>query len=143
MTSLTLVYNNSDILFSTTKSGIMNFELFKSNVCHRLKESGDTNFIIEILEKDEIRKYFAQQQYLESLYLLAMLDYLSRINHIPLCSDYDDLRKYCLADTVYPTGILAEALAVNDDSVKERAKAESIPEFIQFNIVENDVRNVI
>lgn len=121
----------------------MNFELFKSNVCHRLKESGDINFIIGILEKDEIRKYFAQHQYLESFYLLAMLDYLSRINHIPLCSDYDDLRKCCLADNAYPAGILAEAIAVNDDSVKERAKAESIPEFIRFNIVENDVRNVI
>ena len=34
------------------------FELFKSNVCHRLKELGDLNFIIETLEKDDIRKYY-------------------------------------------------------------------------------------
>ena len=27
-----------------------NFELFKSNVCHRLKESGDIDFLIETLE---------------------------------------------------------------------------------------------
>ena len=26
-----------------------NFELFKSNVCHRLKESGDIDFLIETL----------------------------------------------------------------------------------------------
>ena len=31
-----------------------NFELFKSNVCHRLKESGDIDFLIETLEKDMI-----------------------------------------------------------------------------------------
>jgi len=32
------------------------FELYKSNVCHRVKELGDVNFIIEALEKDDIRK---------------------------------------------------------------------------------------
>lgn len=31
------------------------FELFKSNVCHRLKELGDVGFIIETLESDSIR----------------------------------------------------------------------------------------
>ena len=69
-----------------------NFELFKSNVCHRVKELGDIDFIIEVLEKDDIRAYYNQHWYRESLYLLAMLDYLSRVNEVPLCSQYDDLR---------------------------------------------------
>ena len=33
------------------------FELFKSNICHRLKELGDIDFVIELLEEDSIRKY--------------------------------------------------------------------------------------
>lgn len=121
----------------------VSFELYKSNVCHRVKENGVINFIIEVLEKDEINKYYARKWYPESLYMLAMLDYLSRLNDIPLCSEYNDLRKCCLTDTVYPAGIIAEAMATKDDSIKERAKAEAIPEFIRFNIVENEVWNVV
>ena len=60
-----------------------NFELFKSNVCHRLKESGDIDFLIETLEKDMIREYYNRKWYLECFYLLAMVD-LSLI-HIQMC----------------------------------------------------------
>lgn len=31
------------------------FELFKSNVCHRLKEQGDIDFLIETLKEDMIQ----------------------------------------------------------------------------------------
>lgn len=34
------------------------FELFKSNVCHWLKEEGDIDFLIQVLESDLIRKYY-------------------------------------------------------------------------------------
>lgn len=34
------------------------FELFKSNVCHRLKEQGDIAFLIETLKEDMIREYY-------------------------------------------------------------------------------------
>ena len=33
------------------------FELFKSNVCHWLKEEGDIDFLIQVLESDLILKY--------------------------------------------------------------------------------------
>lgn len=69
------------------------FTLFRSNTCHKLKELGDIDFVIEVLEKDEIRWYYKKQWYRESLYLLAMLDYVSRENNIPICTQYDDLRK--------------------------------------------------
>lgn len=32
---------------------------------------------------------------------------------------------------------------MKDDSIKEKAKKESIPEFIRFNIVEAEVRNIV
>lgn len=51
------------------------FELFKSNVCHWLKEEGDIDFLIQVLESDLIRKYYNRKWYLESFYLLGMLDY--------------------------------------------------------------------
>ncbi len=119
------------------------FENFKSTVCHRVKELGDINFIIDTLESQDIRTYYNRKWYPESLYLLAMLDYLSRENDVPLCDDYDDLRRCKLEKPVYPAGIRAlSAAAQNDAAIKEAAKT-AIPEFMRFNIVENEVRNVI
>ena len=120
-----------------------NFELYKSNVCHRLKEVGDINFIIETLESKTIREYFNKKWYLESFYLLAMLDYISRINKIPLCKDYEDIRKLTLQKTVYPASIIAMSVISNSDDIKQKVKQKAIPEFMHFNIVESEIRDVI
>lgn len=53
------------------------FELFKSNICHRVKDQGDIPFIIDILKSGEIRTRFNKKEYAQALYLLAMVDYLS------------------------------------------------------------------
>lgn len=120
------------------------FDLFKSNVCHRLKEIGDIAFIIEVLEKDDIRKYYDRKWHPESLYLLAMLDYLSRLNDVPLCTRYADLRACKLQKTIYPSSVLiAATVSLHKSRIKEEARRASIPEFIRFNIVESEVRNVI
>ena len=119
------------------------FENFKSSVCHRLKEQGDIEFITKLLESNEINIYFDRKWYPESLYLLAMLDYISRENDIPICDDYDDLRICKLDEPVYPSSVRAMAIASNDDSVLNEAFDTAIPEFKRFNIVENEVRNVI
>lgn len=119
------------------------FELFKSNVCHRLKELGDINFLIETLEKDTIREYYNRKWYPESFYLLAMLDYISRENGVPICSEYDDMRKQRLQELVYPVGVLITAKVMKDEQIKEEAVKHAIPEFLRYNIVESEVRNVI
>jgi hypothetical protein len=119
------------------------FELFKSNVCHWLKEEGDIDFLIQVLESDLIRKYYNRKWYLESFYLLGMLDYISRINDVPMCSEYDDLRQQRMQEIVYPVGVLLTARVLRDESIKEQALKEAIPEILKFNIVESDIRNVI
>ena len=112
------------------------FELFKSNVCHWLKEEGDIDFLIQVLESDLIRKYYNRKWYLESFYLLGMLDYISRINDVPMCSEYDDLRQQRMQEIVYPVGVLLTARVLGDESIKEQALKEAIPEILRFNIVE-------
>ena len=120
-----------------------NFELFKSNVCHRLKESGDIDFLIETLGKDMIREYYNRKWYLECFYLLAMVDYISREIGAPLCSEYEDLRQQRLQKLVYPAGVIVTANVLKNDQIKEEAVKNSIPEFLRHNIVESEVRNVI
>ena len=119
------------------------FELFKSNVCHRLKEMGDLPFLEETLEQDEIRTFYDRGWYPESLYLLAIVDYLSRVNGIPLVSDYDELRSIRLDAPIYPAGILAMDAVTGSDDARQQAVAEAIPEFRRFNIIESEVRNVL
>jgi len=119
------------------------FEIFKSNVCHKLKELGDLDFLIETVKADNIRFYFNKQWYPESLYLLAMVDYISRENDLPLCTGYNDLRKAKLSDTLYPAGIHMMCSALKSDDPKQTSIKAAIPEFMRFNIVENEVRNVI
>ena len=62
-----------------------NFEIFKSNVCHIVKDKGDIDFIVDVLRESEIRMYWNRKWYPESFYLLAMVDYLCRENDLPLC----------------------------------------------------------
>ncbi|MCD7840466.1 MAG: hypothetical protein LUG46_07590, partial [Erysipelotrichaceae bacterium] len=119
------------------------FELFKSNVCHKLKCLGDINFIISILENNEINEYYQKKWYPECLYLLAMVDYLSRIHDIPLCNEFDHIRQQKLDKPLYPKGIIIKAKLYDDDSIMVKAFNESILEFRNFNIVESDIRNVI
>lgn len=118
------------------------FENFKSTICHRVKELGDIDFIAYTLESQEIRTYYEKKWYPESLYLLAMLDYISRVNDIPLCDEYDDLRRCRLEKPIYPAGIIALSAASKNDSVLQQAALNAIPEFKRFNIIENEVRNV-
>lgn len=74
------------------------FETFKSNICHLVKDRGDIDFIIDTLKEDKIRLYWDRKWYPESFYLLAMIDYLSRENELPLCQDYEDIRSCTLPE---------------------------------------------
>lgn len=121
----------------------ISFELFKSNVCHRVKELGDIEFIVDTLEGHQIRMYYDRKWYPESFYLLAMLDYISRVNNVPICTEYDDIRSRKLKSTLYPASVLAMCSVCKDDTIKLQSMRNSIPEFLRFNIVESDIRNIV
>jgi len=118
------------------------FEIFKSNVCHLVKDMGDINFIIDTLETDKIRKLYQRKWYPESLYLLAMVDYLSRENDLPICTNYNDIRAAKLQNIIYPAGVVVRCAASDSEQPKQESIATAIPEFIRHNIVEAEVRNV-
>ena len=119
------------------------FEVFKSNVCHLVKEMGDIDFLIQTLESDEIRRLYKKRWYPETLYLLAMVDYLSRVNGLPLCEQYSDLRGAKLKQVLYPSSLVLEAKITKNPALLRESERESIPEFMSHNIVEREVRNVI
>lgn len=119
------------------------FEIFKSNICHRVKDMGDIDFIIDTLESDMIRSLYKKMWYPESLYLLGMIDYLSKINDLPMCTNYNDIRRHKLNQIVYPSSVLIQAAVMHSEDVKAEARKRAIPEFMRFNIVESEVRNLV
>lgn len=119
------------------------FDVFKSNVCHRVKDMGDIDFIIGVLESNIIRQYYEKKWMAECLYLLAMVDYLSRENDLPLCVEYNDLRSKKLAKPLYPMSVVLADAVSHTTTHADRSYRAAIPEFIRFNIVESEIRNVI
>ena len=119
------------------------FEVFKSNMCHLVKDMGDINFLIQTLESDEIRRLYKKRWYPETLYLLAMVDYLSRVNGLPLCEQYSDLRGAKLKQVLYPSSLVLEAKVTKNLALLQQSERESIPEFMSHNIVEREVRDVV
>lgn len=119
------------------------FDVFKSNVCHRVKDMGDIDFIISVLESNTIRQYYEKKWMAECLYLLAMVDYLSRVNELPLCIEYNDLRSKKLAKPLYPMSVVLADAVSHTTTHADRSYRAAIPEFIRFNIVESEIRNVV
>lgn len=140
--SKTLNVSMEELLMSQAENDRIDREVFRSNICHELKEEGDFDFIINALKNDKVNYYWHKKWYFESFYLLAMIDYLSRINNIPLCSKYEGIRRNKLSRPIYPKDvILAEKIAPTLN-MKEKARRKAIKEFLRFNIVECEVRNV-
>jgi hypothetical protein len=118
------------------------FETYKGNVCHQLKRLGDLEFINMTAADDEIRKCWSLDWHPEALYLLALVDYLCRVNNLPVLETYNDLRSMKLRRPAFPRdAILLKTLDPNLD-LYEVMRNESIPEFSQFNIMEVNIRDV-
>ncbi len=48
-----------------------------------------------------------------------------------------------LKNPIYPVGVLLTSKVMKSDEPKKIAEKEAIPEFRRFNIIENEVRNVV
>lgn len=118
------------------------FETFKNQVRHEVKLLGDINFINQTLDTDMISRYWKWEWFFEAFYLLAMLDYLCRANHVKIPSKYDSIREYSLPETVYPMDINLAAKIDKGLDLRKTAVKESIPEFMKYNIVEKEIRDV-
>ena len=116
------------------------FNLFRSEQCHLVNRMGEIDYVIDLLEKKKIDYYWKLDMKAEAFYLLAMLDYLSRRNDIPKCTDYEEIRRYKLEKPVFPNDTeLSEKLLGKD--AHQEALNHAIPEFLNFNIVECEISN--
>lgn len=118
------------------------YDLLRSDICHELKDKGDMAFLEEVLTSNEIRKLYERRNYFHCYYLLAMVDYLCRVNQLPQSADYQDIRMKKLRNPVYPSSVVL-LQKLKDEKLMSEFEKTAIPEFVRFNIFEGDVRNVV
>ena len=61
---------------------------------------------------------------------------------MPICKNYNDIRSSKLQRPIYPSSVIILCKTLNSDAPKEECIRLAIPEFLRFNIVESEVRNV-
>lgn len=117
------------------------FENFKSNVRHSVKNYGDIPFL-EMMESSEVIEDALEfGYYKEGLYLLAMVEYLCKENNIRLPQKYKRFSNLCLSEKIYPAGVMLLAMT-SDPTAKERWDKQGLATFSKYNIVEGDIRDV-
>lgn len=129
---------NIDVSKVLTLQTKYDFESYRSDIQHEVKRVGQLNFLLNTLQSNRIQEMFKYNLKIESLYLIATVDYLSRINSIPLSNSFDKYRKYKCENIIYPKDLL-----LYNEKEKKNVIKKSIPEFINHNIVEVDFGNVI
>jgi hypothetical protein len=135
----------AELSLSKTANSIYasSFEAYKSNVCHILKYKGDLDFLEMILIDDTITQFYQNKLYQNCLYLLAMVDYISKENAIPLCTKYNYLRNQKLKKLQVPKSIQIADELLKSHKTFDKAYGKAIPEFLKYNIMEGDIRNVV
>lgn len=131
----TLSYDNLSLFAYNS-----DFDLFKSDTLQRLKKSDESSFITNVIESKEIENYFFKKKYLESLYLLSLLDYFSNKNSIPLLKKYEQIRNY-KCEKIYVSKSIYLLLKLKQIKVTDIYKT-AIKEFLKHNIVEAEIDKV-
>ncbi len=118
------------------------FDWFKSETCHELKRLGDAKFVYSVLQEKRIPDCWKQRKYLEALYYYSMIKYLLRIHHVQAEMPYPGLAHIKLHSVCVPSGA---TIWDNDDPDMKMCHwciDHAIPEFMEHNIAEGDIRDV-
>lgn len=118
------------------------YTTYTSELCHALKYMGDYNFVNNILAMVDIEKLLHSGRKKHALYTIAMIDYISKENNIPIKRELENYRKMKMETLSFSSGVEMYTKIVKNDDMKNRALSFAIKEFLTYNIVETSVRNV-
>lgn len=117
------------------------FRYFRNNILNELKFLGYEVFIKTIIKNKTIDYYYKNNGQEYAYYLLALIDYLCRINNLPrYCERYNKLRKERLERAYYVGSDTVKFDSIDD--AEKKLNISVIPEFKRYNIIEENVFNV-
>lgn len=117
------------------------FEIFKSDLCRSIKKMKPIEAIRQIKESRCIELLLNKNEDVKALYLVAMVNYLS--NKYNLDMNIHDYANFRLEHMVYPRSVLFKCAIMKNDRYKQEAIKHAEKEFLQFNICESEIEQVI
>ena len=118
------------------------FEVFRCNTLHSLKYAGEEALLYKILSSRLIDYYYRIHCHSKCLYLLALVDYLCEKCGIERITNYEPLRKLKLASPLISSDLQFLKKRLSEEQFSELMEA-AMPEFMKYNIVEDDLYNVV
>lgn len=118
------------------------YTTYTSELCHKLKLMGDRNFVDHILSFVDIDELLDLGRKKHALYTVAMVDYISKENNIPLNQSLEVYRNMKMKELSFPKGVETYVSIVGNDDIKKQVLLNAIDEFLAYNIVETSVRDV-
>ena len=129
------------VLNNLTTYQPIEFRYFRNNLLWELKREDQLDFVNEIIRKKEIDFYYKNNAKEYAYYLLALIDYICRKCHTDIHAErYNEIRKERLDKPFFVGSNLVSFKSI--DEAEEKLKIKVIPEFKQFNIIEEDIFNV-
>lgn len=143
--SETLHLNINEVKFLIQIPKRLEFDIFKSEMCYRLKTYGDIKFINVIESKKIIEKYWKFKWYAESLYTLALIEELYYENNLEISNKYKFYQKQQLKNPLFPKSAYMEMCLFNSEKeqIEQIYLKNANKYFLKYNIVEGNIRDVV
>lgn len=141
-----------NVVYDTRLFRIMNeklsYDAFRSEICHMYHFDGDYEFIKKVMKSNLVLFLWNKNEYVKALYTLAMIDYISWKNDVPLFEEYEQMRKCKLENIIYPSAIVMldriEQSSRNRNMAIEECKNDKCGAFFfRHNIIERSIEDVI
>ena len=117
------------------------FRYFRNNTLMELKRKGYQEFITWVISTRMIDYYYKNNKREYAYYLLALIDYLSKQNNLPIyISRYNNIRKEKL-DKPFFVGSDLYSFDTFEAATNE-LHITPIDEFKKYNLIEGDITNV-
>jgi hypothetical protein len=118
----------------------MSFRNYVSTLSHMLKYHGDKEFIDVILEQIDLCYLLKSGEIRKLLYLIGCVEYLCRINDLEVPEEVMEYQSMKMPFLTFSEGTEIYCRVVGNDTCKKEELMEAIPELLNHNIVETDIR---
>lgn len=137
-----------DIRLHRLMNDDLEYDVFRSEICHMYHFDGDYNFIRKVMKSNLVLYFWKKGDTVKSLYTLAMIDYISWKNNVPLFKDYENIREQKLINILYPFEVVIMDNINGNNNYKTRAKEECKKDlcgsfFYRHNIIERNIEDVV
>lgn len=138
------VYSEYDMRLHRLINDNLSYDTFRSEASHMYHFDGDYLFISKVMKTNLVMILWNNKEYAKALYMLAMIDYVSWKNKVPLFQDYAKIRACKLEEILFP----AEVVMMDkiENSYRNRENALEICKndecgrfFFRHNIIERSI----